>query len=356
MLGIRLPLNFDSPYKATSIIEFWRRWHMTLSRFLRDYLYIPLGGSRRGAAAALPQSDRDDAAGRPLARRRAGPSSSGAQCTGCCSRSTTDGARCAAAAGSNRAGSAQPSGRSARSLTFVAVFAAWVLFRADDLPSALQILRAMAGMNGLVVPLAWLADAADLARWAARAGYGGSLVLGWFPEHVRLLADGVPGGLVEETGAGVLLSKVQVLWIAALLFIVWFTPNTRQLMERADAIIEDRRAPTRPSALRWNLSASWALRHRGAAHRVVSQHGSRQRVPVFPVLSERMSPQRYLGLALGATLAATLGISVRELAHRSFRPQRCGRGDRRACNGARLRSGSPSGTRPLPSLPSSPPR
>lgn len=46
MVGIVLPLNFDSPYKARSVIEFWRRWHMTLSRFLRDYLYIPLGGSR----------------------------------------------------------------------------------------------------------------------------------------------------------------------------------------------------------------------------------------------------------------------------------------------------------------------
>ncbi|MET3442071.1 D-alanyl-lipoteichoic acid acyltransferase DltB (MBOAT superfamily) [Variovorax paradoxus] len=46
MFGITLPLNFFSPYKATSIIEFWRRWHMTLSSFLRDYLYIPLGGSR----------------------------------------------------------------------------------------------------------------------------------------------------------------------------------------------------------------------------------------------------------------------------------------------------------------------
>lgn len=46
MFGIRLPLNFDSPYKAHSIIDFWRRWHMTLSRFLRDYLYIPLGGNR----------------------------------------------------------------------------------------------------------------------------------------------------------------------------------------------------------------------------------------------------------------------------------------------------------------------
>src|SRR5213078_193112 len=48
LFGIRLPVNFRSPYKASSIIEFWRRWHITLSRFLRDYLYIPLGGNRRG--------------------------------------------------------------------------------------------------------------------------------------------------------------------------------------------------------------------------------------------------------------------------------------------------------------------
>jgi alginate O-acetyltransferase complex protein AlgI len=50
MFGIRLPLNFHSPYQATSIIDFWRRWHMTLSRFLRDYLYVPLGGNRHGKA------------------------------------------------------------------------------------------------------------------------------------------------------------------------------------------------------------------------------------------------------------------------------------------------------------------
>jgi D-alanyl-lipoteichoic acid acyltransferase DltB (MBOAT superfamily) len=48
MFGFRLPVNFYSPYKSTSIIDFWRRWHITLSRFLRDYLYIPLGGNRRG--------------------------------------------------------------------------------------------------------------------------------------------------------------------------------------------------------------------------------------------------------------------------------------------------------------------
>lgn len=50
LFGLRLPLNFHSPYKSASIIEFWGRWHMTLSRFLRDYLYIPLGGNRRGPA------------------------------------------------------------------------------------------------------------------------------------------------------------------------------------------------------------------------------------------------------------------------------------------------------------------
>lgn len=49
LFGIALPKNFDSPYKATNIADFWRRWHMTLGRFLRQYLYIPLGGNRFGA-------------------------------------------------------------------------------------------------------------------------------------------------------------------------------------------------------------------------------------------------------------------------------------------------------------------
>ncbi len=48
MFGVVLPVNFYSPYKATGIADFWRRWHITLSRFLRDYLYIPLGGNRQG--------------------------------------------------------------------------------------------------------------------------------------------------------------------------------------------------------------------------------------------------------------------------------------------------------------------
>lgn len=48
LFGITLPINFNSPYQALNIVDFWRRWHMTLSAFLRDYLYIPFGGSRNG--------------------------------------------------------------------------------------------------------------------------------------------------------------------------------------------------------------------------------------------------------------------------------------------------------------------
>src|SRR4030067_2031846 len=48
MFNILLPINFNSPYKALNIQDFWRRWHISLSRFLRDYIYIPLGGNRTG--------------------------------------------------------------------------------------------------------------------------------------------------------------------------------------------------------------------------------------------------------------------------------------------------------------------
>jgi len=50
IFGIKLPINFNSPYKATSIIDFWRRWHITLSQFLRDYVYFSLGGNRKGTS------------------------------------------------------------------------------------------------------------------------------------------------------------------------------------------------------------------------------------------------------------------------------------------------------------------
>jgi D-alanyl-lipoteichoic acid acyltransferase DltB (MBOAT superfamily) len=53
MFNIRLPANFNSPYRATDLQDFWRRWHMTLSRFLRDYVYVPLGGNRAGEGRVM---------------------------------------------------------------------------------------------------------------------------------------------------------------------------------------------------------------------------------------------------------------------------------------------------------------
>ena len=53
LFGVKLPLNFASPYQSASIIEFWRRWHISLSTWFRDYLYIPLGGSKGSKALAV---------------------------------------------------------------------------------------------------------------------------------------------------------------------------------------------------------------------------------------------------------------------------------------------------------------
>ena len=67
MIGFEFLKNFDSPYKAESITDFWRRWHISLSTFLRDYLYIPLGGNRKGSRLHLRQPHPRHAPGRPLA-------------------------------------------------------------------------------------------------------------------------------------------------------------------------------------------------------------------------------------------------------------------------------------------------
>jgi D-alanyl-lipoteichoic acid acyltransferase DltB (MBOAT superfamily) len=143
MFAIDLPINFNSPYKSTSIIEFWRRWHITLSRFLRDYLYIPLGGNRRGPArryvnlfATMVLGGMWHGAGwtfllwgalhgfylfichlwqHLLPRLRLGRFAGGA-------------------------------------VTLLCVVFAWVPFRATSLPAAINIWLGMCGMNGLALP------------------------------------------------------------------------------------------------------------------------------------------------------------------------------------------------------------
>jgi alginate O-acetyltransferase complex protein AlgI len=146
MFGIRLPLNFNSPYKSANIIEFWRRWHMTLSRFLRDYLYIPLGGNRIGPVRRYVNL---------MLTMLLGGLWHGAAWTFVVWGGlhglylVVNHAWLAFKPRLPLAAIPVPV-RSVVSVatTFVAVALAWVFFRAADLSTALSMLSAMAGANG----------------------------------------------------------------------------------------------------------------------------------------------------------------------------------------------------------------
>ncbi|MFE1598797.1 MBOAT family O-acyltransferase [Methylobacterium sp. ID0610] len=159
MLGIRLPENFRAPYRAVSIQDFWRRWHITLSVFLRDYLYIPFGGSRHGLARQL---------GALLATMTLGGLWHGAGLT-----FVAWGAAHGIALGLHvlwrRAGLALPP-LAGWVATFAFVVLAWVPFRAPDFATALAVYRGLLGLGGGTAgaapdfwPLAALAGALALA-------------------------------------------------------------------------------------------------------------------------------------------------------------------------------------------------
>jgi alginate O-acetyltransferase complex protein AlgI len=140
MFGIFLPLNFNSPYKASSIIDFWRRWHMTLSRFLRDYLYIPLGGNRHGRLLRYVNL---------MITMLLGGLWHGAAWTFVAWGALHGVYLCINHAWVNYGPSVAPRFAGAVNiaayiLTFLSVVVAWVFFRANSLSSALFILSKMA--------------------------------------------------------------------------------------------------------------------------------------------------------------------------------------------------------------------
>ncbi len=140
--GIRLPINFDSPYQATSPVDFWRRWHMTLSRFLRDYLYIPLGGNRKGPARRHVNL---------LLTMTLGGLWHGAGWTFVLWGFYHGLLLAAAHAWGGRrrsAGGAQSALRRTAAIlgTFILVLLGWVLFRSADIGTAGRIYAAMAGL------------------------------------------------------------------------------------------------------------------------------------------------------------------------------------------------------------------
>ncbi|GBQ65494.1 MBOAT family O-acyltransferase [Komagataeibacter swingsii] len=137
MMGIRLPFNFNAPYRAVSVRDFWRRWHMTLSRFLRDYIYIPLGGNR-----CTPQRQ---AANVMVTMWLAGVWHGAGW--NFVVWGLLHGAALAVAHVWDRAGRAMPR-VGGYVLTMGFVLLTWVVFRAADLATAGHMLGAMAGLHG----------------------------------------------------------------------------------------------------------------------------------------------------------------------------------------------------------------
>ncbi|WP_228892507.1 MBOAT family O-acyltransferase [Pseudoduganella aquatica] len=223
LFGVRLPLNFNSPYKARNISEFWRRWHMTLSRFLRDYLYIALGGNRAGRARRYANL---------MATMVLGGLWHGAGWTFVAWGAMHGGylvlhqgwLRWRGAAASAPAWWGAP-------LTFLAVMLAWVVFRAPDLATAGDLLGALAGANGVSLPRALQGVAAPLAQ------------LGMHPEFKGLR-------WMELDGPG-----LPVLLLSAVL--AFAAPNTQEIFCHYQPCIE-RIFRTMPGRA-WRPSPGWGL-------------------------------------------------------------------------------------------------
>src|SRR6202166_1067289 len=224
LFGIRLPVNFRSPYKAASVVEFWRRWHITLSRFLRDYLYIPLGGNRLGEQRRYLNL---------LVTMLLGGLWHGAGwnflawgglhgiylCINHVWHSRRGGDAHAPATGVFATATKAVSW----AVTFFAVVIAWIFFRAKTMAGAWQMLGSLFGLE------------------AGSSAYAASGIL-------RLMD--LPGLVGEQRllliGGGA---------VALALAIALFLPNVPQIF----GYREYRRAPERASWLRWRPNAAWAL-------------------------------------------------------------------------------------------------
>jgi hypothetical protein len=229
MFGILLPFNFHSPYKATSIIDFWNRWHITLSRFLRNYLYIPLGGNRLGEVRRsinllitmllaglwhgagwtfvfwgglhglyLVVNHQWRSVRQRVLHQNLNHSSIWEQIGGGC-------------------------------LTFLAIVVGWVFFRADQMSTAFAMLSSMIGRNGISLPedwssLGWLRFGL-LDQWNIQFD-------GWMP-NVEIDLEGISD---VEVSASAWLQ-----FILVLLLLVWLMPNTQEWLKAYQPMPNDQK-------------------------------------------------------------------------------------------------------------------
>jgi D-alanyl-lipoteichoic acid acyltransferase DltB (MBOAT superfamily) len=213
MFNVRLPMNFNSPYKATSIIEFWRRWHMTLSRFLRDYLYIPLGGSRQGKSRRYINL---------MVTMVLGGLWHGAGWTfvvwgglhGFYLMINHAWRHLKQRMGWSDGGKWSKFGAGA--LTFLAVVVGWVFFRADSFSSAVNLLHGMVAMNGVSVHPS-------------------------FAKYLTVFAQKLPIAISLDgfTPLSSVKVPVAILQIFIGLCLAFFFPNACQMVQRFRPTLED---------------------------------------------------------------------------------------------------------------------
>lgn len=201
MFGIVLPINFYSPYKATSIIEFWRRWHITLSHFLRDYLYFSLGGNRLGIFRRYLNL---------FITMLLGGLWHGANWTFV----IWGGVHGAYLAINhywrqfrNKKPDHEPPNPSPIywTLTFISVIFAWVMFRSNNVQQALAVYKGMLGVNGVSIP-------SFFAGKLSQIGTFGSVTYGGIFDSVAL-----DGGLL----------KLVVLFVCSFVVILALPPSCR---------------------------------------------------------------------------------------------------------------------------------
>jgi D-alanyl-lipoteichoic acid acyltransferase DltB (MBOAT superfamily) len=204
IFNVKLPLNFNSPYKAESIIDFWRRWHMTLSAFLREYLYFPLGGNRHGGLRryvnlmiTMVLGGLWHGAGWGFifwGALHGGFLVTNHLWRGVVSRGRFGPAPKLACGGA----------------TFLAVVVAWVPFRAESFSSTVIMLKGMSGGYGL------LGSSGELLQIASQASF-------------EVLA-----------------------WLVAGLAVVWCLPNTQQLLARCSPAWDQISWSGRQWPMRWS--------------------------------------------------------------------------------------------------------